>query len=202
MAHVLKFIENNQFKASLGANEWRDGYDLLVDGYVFHKFRRNLPSSSTNWRCLHKTTCTGSISVQNGNNLVTYFKPHSRTDDDAHRPLSSVELECRQFEAVVKKRCEQEDMPAGQIYTQEQSSLSQNSEASNESLASQMKSYLSMRSCLQKRKGKRRKRLPKSLKEIQLTGDQLLTLKKSKFLIQNKSQNKILVFSSPEGMKK
>ena len=93
-----------------------------------------------------------------------------------------------------------EDLPPNQIYVDELSKLSAASSTANEILAQVIPSFSSIKANLKKHRGKHRPKLPLSLREIELTESQTQTVKKEKFLITNKSHNKILLFASPKGI--
>ena len=78
------------------------------------------------------------------------------------------------FNHKLKLRSQTEDKPLNQIYNEELSNMSKANNISNKEFADNQKfqSFQSIKSCMQKRRGTRRQRMPKSLKDIFLTDEQ------------------------------
>jgi hypothetical protein len=92
-----------------------------------------------------------------------------------------------------KIRCENEDKTAQVICEEELSILCKRLNAKISEIAEHLPTIEQVKACLQKYKKKyHSNNLPKSIQEIVIDGE--------KFLILNKSQNKILLFCSPTGL--
>ena len=96
------------------------------------------------------------------------------------------------FNRTLKFRSESEEKPLNQIYNEELSNLSKTTSISNEAFAKNDKfqSFQQCKSIMQKRIGTRRRRFPKSLKDIFLTKDQKETTKGEKFLLYQKKKGR------------
>ena len=119
-----------------------------------------------------------------------------------HIPYSETDLQVLEFTTKCKLRATTEDTPANIIYNEELRILSSVSTASNKDLANcvKMKSFQRIKSTLQRRRTKRRARLPKSLKDVFLTEEQKRTTKGEKFIVFASPNNKILTFCSAIGL--
>lgn len=198
----VEYLYNNTYKEEFDkdGNPKKQGLDLLIEGFLFKKHRYN--KNSINWLCKHEE-CKGSITVDNVTGKVIRYVKHDIDNDLIedeklkHKALSQGDIDVMMFKQKCKIRAGNEDVSTNQIYHEELETLSVDSSASNEMLASSqyMRSFDRLKSALQKRKAFLRPKLPTSLKDVSLSGEYLLTTKQTTFLIYNKN-NKLLVFAS------
>jgi hypothetical protein len=211
---VITFIKNNKYDDKYAADteavRWKQGYDVLCDGNLFQRKRENRPKNiphSLNFRCEHHVTlkCAGSLTINIEDNSVNHFISHSVDErgEPIHPLVAPVALEVREMITGMKERCRTEDKTAKKIYHEEQAKLSANSNFTNEELASHLPLYRSLRPAMAKHQRKRggsvRRRMAKSLEEVKIEGDDLLTIKKERWVVNVKSGNKIIVAVAPTG---
>ena len=97
----------------------------------------------------------------------------------------------------MKLRLVKEDKPVEKVFVEEREKISKTSSASNESITKVLGSFRKHKTALYKHKYKNlgRKKPPKSISEIKLTGDDLLTVKGEKFVLRVKSENRMIVMA-------
>ena len=100
----------------------------------------------------------------------------------------------------MKKNAHLSDDALEQIYLKELRNVVVDNDIPLADVDTVVTSFEKMESCLRKRRGKSRPKLPKSLREVSISGDYLLTVKGERFVLYSKG-NKIIVFCSPTGLK-
>lgn len=196
---------------------------MLVNNFELTRNRNNKPKkgnvkASINWNCAYnkiihnkKTAngkkypwCKASITFEVSTERINHFVDHTVhfEEEPLLKSTGQFDILADEFHNKVKIRAQTEqDLKLITIYQQELDKLSSESGVSNQDLAGKVKLFERMVHCLNKRRRKLRPKLPQTLREIILTEQYPQTLNaKQKFLIVNKSQNKILVFASPTGI--
>jgi hypothetical protein len=203
---IISFVKNYQYKAAYATDneaiKWKKRFDLIFDGHLYQRKRENRPKHaphSLNFRCAqHGTTkmgCAGSVTINIEDNRVNHFVDHF-TDTAGlpiHPKMSEVALEVREVVAKMKQRCRTEDKTASKIYLEEQSRMSASSTSSNEELSNHMHAaFRNLRPSMVAHQGKRggsvRRRMAKSLEEVKIEGDSLLSIKKERWVVNVKSR--------------
>jgi hypothetical protein len=211
--HVITYIKNNKYKEEYASDpeavRWKRGFDMICDGQLLQRKRENRPKNiphSLNFRCV-KLECAGSVTIDITDNTVNHYTGHSLDDrgEPIHPVASPVAFEVREVIANMKKRCRTEDKAPNKIYIEEQAKLSSLSEHSNEALSNHWPSYRHVRPAMvkhqRKREGSVRRRRAKRLEEVNIAGDDLLTIKKDKWIVNVKSGNKIVIGVAPTALK-
>ncbi|CAF0884641.1 unnamed protein product, partial [Brachionus calyciflorus] len=195
----MEYVPNNWFNSKHInlENLNHDAHDLLHNGFLFKRQRIN--KNTINWLC--KTGgCSGSVTVNKHDEKITRNIEHEFVI--FHKHLSEVELAALNFKKNCKVRSELEpSLSTGKIFHEEQSKIAQETNATYQELAQVLPSYSNIKSTLQKRKKKTLPPLPRALKDLNLDGEFIKTVKDEKFLIYKSRDNKILVFSSPNQLK-
>ena len=211
-----QYVKNNTYKLEFETTAYdrriRKGYDLILDGYLFQRNRLNEPKympHSLNWRCVHKKICLGSATVQLDDDSISHFVQHekkvgvSQEDyDRLHSKTDALQIEIKESWSNMKVRLLREDKTAEKIFVEERERISQLSSYSNESITKKLGPYSQHKTALYKYRFRKlgRNKLPKSIEQIVLAGDDLLTVKGEKFVIRVKSGNRMIVMASPLGL--
>jgi hypothetical protein len=195
----FEYVKSNTWRDDFENNEKdkkeKRGLHVLRDNQQYYRHRIN--NESIYWKCVHakkEAKCKGSVTIDDNGKIV------AEVAHTGHDALTEKEIAVLKFKILVKHRCQTENLTASKIYSQEQSNLVSNYNFSNEDLAKFAPSYHRMESCLKKRRGKTRAKLPKEIREIKLVGEYTTTKSGNKFLILNTKNNKILLFCSPDGI--
>ena len=193
----FKYVENNSYKPNQGdldANKERDRLEVLCDDYLFNRHRVN--KKSINWLCKDRKQfkCSASLTIENETDKVLRYIKHQEN----HKELTKEQLADMNLIVIMKKNAHLSDEALEQIYLKELRNVVVDNDIPLADVDTVITSFEKIESCLRKRRGKTRPKLPKSLREVCISGDYLLTVKRERFEFFSKS-NKIIVFCSLTG---